>query len=297
MGFLRGDFMWKRKKVKMIRLIVGLMMFAGTLAEAYIPSSKMILEKWADNNTTGPVYFEQEVLLHGPDSTASLKEIWYVESENSLVLMVQGQRELKDKIAFKIQYSNKRKQSDAPFLANSESWTSNFYEPLFFVKAGARLVPYIIGAGIVGQELQNSSHFEKQVEKQKETFVYKPEPFLRLGRTGGVVAYIFSGTIAMEDKVPGLWVEQDQFLLRKIRNSKKIEMSIDKWGSYTKGWKLPKERSYTWADKSAQIRMLEVRAPQPQLKAQLLKTNAQMTTDFELAKERPLIEDFYKMLR
>jgi hypothetical protein len=260
---------------------------------AYIPSSKMILDKLVENNITGPIYYEQEVLINGNGTSATLKESWYVDNENTMSVLVQGEKSLKDKVQFTIQYSGKKKTGPQNLVKNSEGSASDFFEPIFFIKSQQKLIPYIVGAGIVGAEIQDSTNFQKQ----KETFVHIPEPFVRLGRTAGVVAYVIAGTTGRESGQPGLWIEQDQFLLRKIRNSKRTEMNIEKWGSYSRGWKLPKERSFVWDDKTAQVKMLDVKVPQGNLKSMINKTQEVKSSEYENSKEKALIEDFYLRLR
>jgi hypothetical protein len=253
----------------------------------------MILDKLIENNTTGPILYEQEVAISGFGSTATLKETWYVENENVMAVLVQGERELKDKVQFVIQYSGKRRTSSASFIKASENISSDFFEPIFFMKSQQKMMPYIINTGVVGPEIQSSSNFQKQ----KELFVHTPEPFVRLGRMAGVVAYVISGSTGIDAKQPGLWIEQDQFLLRRIRNAKKTEMSIEKWGNYTRGWKLPKERSFVWEDKTAAVKMLEARVPQTNMKSLIAKVQEIRSTDYESSKEKPLVEEFYLKLR
>jgi hypothetical protein len=253
----------------------------------------MIIDKWIENNTTGPIYFEQEVAINSGDMSTSLKETWYVENDAIMAVLVQGEKNLKDKLQFVIQYNGKRRTSSIPFFKMSEGTGVDFFEPLFFIKSTQKLIPFIITTGIIGSELQDSHNFQRQ----KELFVHTPEPFVRLGRTGGSVSYVLSGVTGVETKIPGIWIEQDQFLLRKIRNKKDTEMNIEKWGSYSRGWKLPKERTYVWGEKSAQAKILDVRVPQGNIKNLVLKAQEIRSSEFEIAPEKSLIEDFYLRFR
>lgn len=285
------------KKLKLIkktkRIVSVMLVLTGPVVFAYIPSSKMILDKLIENNTTGPILYEQEVIVSGVGTTATLKETWLVENESVMTLVVQGEKDLKDKIQFLVQYNGKRRFASISFIKGNDSVTADFFEPIFFIKSQQKLVPYIISTGVVGSDLQNSSNFQKQ----KDLFIHTPEPFVRLGRTAGVVAYIISGSTGLETKLPGLWIEQDQFLLRKIRNSKKTEMSVEKWGNYSRGWKLPKERSFAWDDKTAAIKLLDAKIPQANAKSLLTKTQEVRSSEYDNSKEKALIEEFYLKLR
>lgn len=262
-------------------------------AKAYIPSSKMIIDKWVENNTTGPIYFEQELMINGDGLSATVKETWYVENESVLAVLVQGEKNLKDKLQFLIQYNGKRRQSSMPIFKTSEGIGVDFFEPLFFMKSSQKLMPFIVASGIVGSDIQGSTNFQRQ----KDTFLHTPEPFVRLGRTGSSVSYVISGVTGVEAKLPGIWLEQDQFLLRKIRNARETEMSVDKWGNYSRGWKLPKERNYVWGEKSAQAKMLDVRIPQGNIKNLVIKAQEIRSSEFENAPEKTLIEEFYLRFR
>jgi hypothetical protein len=279
-------------QIKKITLLVAVL-FQSITSLAYIPSSKMILDKVVENNTTGPILYEQSVVINGGGLSATLKETWLVENESTMVVLVQGEKELKDKIQFAIQYNGKRKLASIGFIKQSENITSDFLEPIFFMKSQQKLIPYLVSSGIVGPDIYNSSNFQKQ----KDHFIHMPENFVRLGRTGGVVAYIISGNNGIEAKLPGLWIEQDQFLLRKIRNSKKTEMSVESWGNYSRGWKLPKERSFVWDDKSASVKMLDVKVPQPNIKSLIVKSQDIKSLDYENSREKILVEEFYLKLR
>lgn len=274
-------------------IIMALIALLTPCLFAYIPSSKMILDKLVENNIAGPIFYEQEVLINGNGTNAAIKESWYVENENTMSVLVQGEKSLKDKVQFTIQYNGKKKTAPQNLIKNNEVSSFDFFEPIFFMKSQQKLIPYIVGAGIVGAEIQESSNFQKQ----KETFVHTPESFVRLGRTAGVVAYVIGGTNGIEAGQPGFWIEQDQFLIRKIRNSRRTEMNIEKWGSYSKGWKLPKERSFAWDDKTAQVKMLDVKVPQGNLKSMITKAQEIKSSEYENSKEKALIEDFYLRLR
>jgi hypothetical protein len=273
-------------------LLISLTFFTQVLF-AYIPSSKMILSKLTENNTTGPIYYEQEVVISGSGISAELKEKWFVENDSVMAVLVQGEKELKDKIQFIIQYNGKRRSGSLNLIKANENINADFFEPIFFIKTQQKMNSFIVNAGIVGQEIQDSTNFQRQ----KEVFTHTPESFVRLGRTAGTIAYVISGQTGIEPGLPGLWVEQDQFLLRKIRNSKKTEMRVEKWGNYSRGWKLPKERAFAWDDKIASVKMLDVKVPQGNIKSTITKAQEARTPEFENSKEKFLIQEFYSRFR
>ena len=102
----------------------------------------------------------------------------------------------------------------------------------------------------------------KTTEKNAADFKYTPENFVRYSRTGGNIAYAF-GEPTPADKEganPGLWIEQDQFVVRKIKLPSQVEMSADNYSQFAKGLSYPRQRTIRWGRNTASVRVISISA-------------------------------------
>ncbi len=117
----------------------------------------------------------------------------------------------------------------------------------------------VIASDLVKAKMASSELLEKKKILNIKDYSYKNEDFLRLSRVGGVVTFAF-GTPAPvgEEAPPGLWVEQDQFVIRKIRLPSRAEIGAEKHTGFSKGLFFPKTRFVKWDNKQVQINTLAV---------------------------------------
>lgn len=266
-------------------------------ALAYIPSSKMILEKVVENSLKLPLYVEQQVNLVSGGISASLKEQWLFESESTARLIVRGEKELYDQILFQINYNEIQKTSSLMGVAQSNRMTHPLFERIFFIKNDEQLKKYLVQHGIVNNDIFSSQNFKKI--PGNNGFQYQPEPFLRLGRIAGRIAYIIGPSPQNESLTPGFWIEQDLFNIMKIRNSWGEEMRIDKIATYSRGVRWPKSVDMSWGSNlaRAQINVISVKNASTSLRNQFQKKSDIRAVEFEQQKSKLLIEDFYQKFR
>ena len=79
--------------------------FTSIFSFAAIPKASLILQKVVENNGSGVYQIEQEVQFPNGSDILSLKEIWMVQSDGSMKLVVTGMKELKDQFFFGVTYS------------------------------------------------------------------------------------------------------------------------------------------------------------------------------------------------
>jgi hypothetical protein len=101
---------------------------------------------------------------------------------------------------------------------------------------------------------------EKKLPKEVKDITVSSEPFVRLGRVAGVVAYAYGTPAPAQGSAPppGLWIEQDQFTIRKVRTPDGAELNFNDYGSYSKGLVFPKSQIINFDTHTAQIRVTRV---------------------------------------
>jgi hypothetical protein len=89
---------------------------------------------------------------------------------------------------------------------------------------------------------------------------YIPQPFVRLSRTLGSISYAIASKPNREGSYPGLWIEQDQFVIRKIRMPSMTTIEAEDYQKYANGFHFPKLRTYTWDDQSMTVQARSVKS-------------------------------------
>lgn len=280
-------------------LIIFFIVNFGLMAQAYIPPTKMILQRVSDNAGSGLYLVEQEVQLNTGVEPVFLKETWIIENERTLRLTVTGLKELKDSVRLQFVYVGGQKWQMHGNQKESGDIPDEFLERFFHIRNHENLIAYLQGLKI----LPSLSGLKKPVQTGKNNEVkYEPEPFVRLSRSEGVINYAFGTPTPADQKDlgPGLWVEQDQFVIRKLRFPSQAEVTAENYGSFTRGLSFPKLRTIQWGQNTVQLRLLTVSGKvanaSHSLKASSLDVPVMIKTPLNPAAQT-LIEEFYTRFR
>lgn len=283
--------------MKRVLTTIGLIAFCWQ-AQAYIPSSKMILERVAENAAKAPLFLEQEVTLVSGEQNITVKEQWLFDGDSSIRLIVRGEKELKDQIVFQNLYTDNQKTTTLSGILQTSRQPKGLLEKLFFMKTTDELRRFLLKEGIVGEEINYSTNFKKMPGGK---FLYTPESFLRLGRIGGGVAYVFGPAARNEGSNPGLWIEQDQFHILKVRTTNGEELRAERPTTFSRGARWPKELNYTWgaagSSSQAQVQVTSARVAEGPQRQIFQKHTDIRTSEFERHRGKYLLEEFYQKFR
>jgi hypothetical protein len=264
--------------------------FAASLATAAIPSGLTILQKAADNNGAGVYVIEDEVQFPNGQDNLVLKETWVVENDSQIKLYVTGGRELKDQVQMNFSYSGGVKY----FNGSQQKLTSDFIEKYFLIRKGE-----VFAGDMVRMKIVPAAILAKHPIRNTKEIEHTPESFIRLARVGGVVAYAFGTPSAPDnsDLSPGFWIEQDQFVLRKFRLPDQVEVSADKYSSYSRNFWYPRTQTVHWGANQVTVQTLSVfgRSRETYLKApnkQVYKIDGLRGQPAEA-----LVQEFYQRFR
>lgn len=219
---------------------------------------KMILQKTAENQGNGFYQIEQELTFQAGAESVVVRETWISDGERGLKVMAHGQNELKDKFKFQAVYVGGQKWTVIKNLKQNQKIPLELIERPFHFRTTEGLASYLMSLDILPENFLS----QKAYTREKENFKYTSEPYLRLGRSQGVINYTF-GAAAVEDQTkmqPGAWIEQDQFVFRKIRFPSQAELLVDEIGSYSKGYIYPKIRTLRYGNQTVQIKTISVQS-------------------------------------
>ncbi len=276
-------------------LVSALVLAFSISAHAFIPKGMLILQKTTENSGSGAYQIEQEVQFPMGQDHFVLKETWWVENENTLRLVVTGTKEYKDLIRMNFLYVGGQKLQLRDGKRLSEKISDDFFEKYFHFRN-----PDSFANSLVALKIVPTSIFNKKVARTAKDFDYQPENFLRLSRVGGVINYAFGTPSSPESKEgePGLWIEQDQFVVRKLKLPSHAEVTAERHSQYARNLIFPRKRNVLWDNNSVQIQTLTV-VGKPHQASLFSPSNLELTKveAFNNLSIRSMIEDFYKRFR
>lgn len=241
-------------------LIFGAALVPTEDADAYIPKRQSIASRVARGHGKGAYVIEQDVQFRTGAEPLILRERWTIENGERMRLSVTAPQAAKgaEPIRFEVLYrDNKRLVTDIGTGVKTVPLAAEFLEGFFHERTGKVFLASLVRARIVpGSVMQEPPKLQK-IEQIK----HNPDPNVRLGRTAGVVAWIFGEPSPVEGKLNAqAWVEQDAFNIRRIRFPSEAEVAADRISAYSNGLRFPRERTVTWGNNQVTIRVVSVRA-------------------------------------
>lgn len=267
-------------------------------ATAYIIPTRTILEKVSDNAGKGIFAIEQEVTFQHADTPFTVKETWIIESDRSMRLTVSASTDDGKKFTLQNVYVNNEKSFLVDKSKKSEHISPEFIERYFNSRNPDALANLLIHQKII----PTGAMQRKSLPRNSADIKHTPESWVRFGRSQGVVTYAFGApTPADKDELyPGLWIEQDQFLIRKLRFPSQAEVTANDYSSFSKNLFYPKTRVVRWDNNSVEIKLLSA-TPRPQTAAaQIAPSKIEISTNFDSLSNLPskeMVMEFYKRFR
>jgi len=262
-------------------------------AFAYIPEYKTILSRTAENHGRGVYQIEQDVVFRSGVDTWVAKETWWIKDENNMRLQVEGRGALKGLLQLQVIYDGNQKHViDSSGTVKTSRLSEDWAEPVFHFRFSKNIRNKLVSQKVLPPE---SLRDPNRIIGKPESFY--PPSYARLARSGGVVNYAFGHPTPPNESVlkPGLWIEQDQFVVRKIRFPSQLTVTADQYQRFDNGFMFPKARSYTWGTQSAQAQVLDVRALK--IPADLFSPSKLSTTWTMKIPDQEPIREFYLRYR
>lgn len=258
-------------------ITVWFLSFISLYSFAYIPPLKMILSRTAENSGNGIYSNELEIIFSDGSHEASTKELWTIENDRTLKVHVTGLKDLKGLNLNYLYLSGQRwarKNNNKASIKISD----DFIEKWHHFRNSDLLYKSLLAHGFVTDEDSN----------------------LKLSRIQGVVAYSISDHKNNDPLAPRFWIEQDFFLIRKLRLSSGAEVSMDNYKSFSKSLHYPKERTLKWGNNSILIKTVTVNARSGSQGNLFSPQSLEINNQSEVLLNHPLksqIEEFYTRFR
>ncbi len=249
-------------------LAAALTTVTASVAQAYIPQSQTIVSRLARNHGKGYYVIEQDVQFRTSTEPVILRERWIVENGENMRLSVSAPKAGADPIRYDAIYRDgKRTSGDLTGATRTLPVTGEFLEGFFHARSGRTFLGSLVKSRILPPQALREKPRVTKIEQIK----YTPDPYIRLGRTAGVVTWIFGEPSPAEGKLNAqAWIEQDSFTLRRLRFATDAEVVAERHSAYAANLRFPRERTVSWGDNSVQIRVVSVKQiPASQVGSQL----------------------------
>ncbi|OFZ19385.1 MAG: hypothetical protein A2Z20_02035 [Bdellovibrionales bacterium RBG_16_40_8] len=216
-------------------------------------------------------------------------------------LEVTGRRQLKDRVRLTYVYQNNRRYGiDENGVKRVEKTSDDFFEPYFHFRFSKNIKPMLVSQNIAPAiSLRSESHRYSENKPRPD-----PDAYTRLSRVGGTIAYAIGSPTpsSSTDLYPGIWIEQDHFVIRKLRLLSQLEISANQYKSYSNDLWLPYNRSIRWSGNTAKIQINSATpvAASPKVKTLLQSESLNFGENPNLSRqlsEDAIIKDFYSRLR
>ena len=184
--------------------------------------------------------------------------------------------------------------------SKKSEWSSEFIEPWFIGRSLPKLQNAILAHRMAGNSTLNwnPSLFASSSKRNKKDLKNIQAP-ITLSINQGQIMY----TYQKDKKSPGLWIEQDKFVIRKIKLKTSVEILASRYIEHTGYLKLPQHRILIYEDTSIPIKTINVsrlsdtKKLQQKISLQSFRKSQKNITQWDEDETSSLIKDFYSRFR
>lgn len=242
-----------------MRTVLVLLAFFWTAsALAYIPEYSMIASRAAEAHGKGTYQIDQDVTIRKEAEVFSVRETWLVNGENSMRVTLEGRGPLKGLVSGTVLYDGNSKAFFDGGGVKAQRLGDEWLEPLFHFRNSRYLRSRLVNLKVAPQEsLRDRAPLPSDVEGKE--IKYEPPSFIRLSRVGGSIAWAIGLDPAQGDS-PTLWLEQDQFFLRKYKSLNHVILNAGDYTKFDDGLYYPRTRTYQFSGFTVQIQTVKVQS-------------------------------------
>jgi hypothetical protein len=222
---------------------------------AYIPEYALITSRAADQHGRGAFQIEKDVTFRRDNESYTVKETWTVLNENNLRVTLEGRGVLSGLVQGTIVFEGSQKTfSDGTSLRN-QRLGDDWLEPLLHFRSSKYLRSRLVNLKVTPPEsLRDRGPLNSEGPPK-----YEPLSFVRLSRSGGTVNWAI-GISPTVGSGPTLWIEQDQFVVRKFKGASGVVMKADNYAKFDDGLWFPRVISYAFGGFNVTVNVNSVKS-------------------------------------
>ena len=223
---------------------------------AHVPEYATIASRVADQHGRGAYQIEQDVTFRKDNDVLVIKETWSVLNENNMRVTLEGRGALKGLAQGTIVYEGGARAAAEPGQpVRSARLGDEWLEPLFHFRFSKWFRNRLVALKVAPAE----SLDDRPALSAEGDPGYTRPGFLRLSRAGGGIAYAIGIPPEVSVNAPTLWVEQDDFVVRKFRNANQVVIHADDYFKES-GLRLARRRAWNFGAFEVQAQVTAVKS-------------------------------------
>ncbi len=241
---------------------------------SYVLPLPFLLKKAVSTTGKSTLQIEQEVTFNQNGESFKTHELWFIEGDKNQKITAQSLDATKT-LVYNALYNSKFKTTLTNKNKSAELVSSEYFQKLLFIRS----VPSFLEHLKLHQITTNT----------------------RLSKADGLIA-IAIGDPSKSDQTPSaqIWIDPEQFLIRKIKFSTGSQIRFSNYFSPMKDVYIAKTQLIEWAGNKAVVQIKNVTAKPTTTIQSFYPQNFESMTEMNLnptQKISILVEDFYKRFR
>lgn len=234
----------------MKNLFLFLTFFVSVSAQAYIPKLNTILSKMTANNGGTKAWVLKRTVTLKEDNVVA-QETWTVANADLMKLRAEGTNSDGSAWSVEILYKGGRRHTTTS-EGNTQVFplSAEFFEPLIHYRSSRALMSRLSAFQILPPTVSGDT---------------TSPTYVNLDRYKGGVAYML-GALDSKNTLqpPRLWVEQDSFLIRKLRLGSQVEVEFDSYKDFEEGKiKQPELQTVFWKNTTVLVQNTSTQLLEP----------------------------------
>lgn len=274
--------------------MIALLVFISATAWGYIPEYSMIATRASEQHGKGVYQIEQDVTIKKEAESFSVRETWIVTGENNMVVKLEGKGPLRGLVSGTVIYDgNSRVFYDGSL--RSQKLGDEWLEPFFHFRNSRFFRSKLVSLKVAPQDsLKDRPSLPSSPDAEIK---YEPPNYIRLSRAGGGIMWAI-GMNPLSGESPTLWLEQDQFVLRKFKNLNQTILRADDYAKYDETFWYPRTRTYQFGGFTVQVQTVRVQTSSKNTKDAVFK-GATLVSQKDVLKLPDVdgLRDFYQRFR
>lgn len=233
-----------------------------------------VVKKTVAKTGRSPISIDQEITFKAGKDSLKTQENWLIEGDRNLKVSAFGLEPYKENIKVNSLFNSKQKTQVLGKTKTQTAVGNDFYQRLLFIRSSDSFMQYLRELGI-----------------SEKT---------RLSRADGRVSIAIGRPSQGEDKSPQIWIDQDEFLIRKIRMPSGTEISLSDYVKVNDDFWIAKTQVIKWAGVTATVKVKNFSVKNAATIQQFYPQNFEAPTELafnESSSIAQVVEDFYKRFR
>lgn len=261
-------------RLTLVTTILSFSLLSASTAWTFVLPLDFVVKKTVAKTGRTSISIDQEITFKVGKDSLKTQENWLIEGDRNLKVTANGLEPYKENIKVNSLFNSKQKTQVIGKNKTQTPVGNDFYQRLMFIRSSDSFMQYVRELGI-----------------SEKT---------RLSRADGRVCIAIGEPSQGEDKSPQIWIDQDDFLIRKIRMPSGTEINLSDYVKVNDDFWIAKTQIIKWAGATATVKVKNFSVKNAATIQQFYPQNFELPTELtfnESSSIAQVVEDFYKRFR